>query len=408
MPLEQHRFVPHRTWVVTPLQMSKLARFWTDITHGLKPLSRLVRVLERRRNRLVDAVDGGARQKHKAVQKDKQRQAWQETGQTKLQANAAALQSDQQVISKLEQMIAARIGRPVRHVKSAMVPKSADKGFRAHVHQRAYTRHWFEVSGNIDGKLAQLVDADGLLEVFVKSGSKLGLCPPLEFILSEQGGNGFRVPYFFGWFALGDLEIGAWEAIAAKTIPFAKRSLADQTRIIEAIAVANAVPAERTVPVLTRWVDFGPRKFYSRFRFLKDADDALWKDLYARTEVVMKHHGRLVRQLGSGNERVLTHNDVSGDNVVVPPTGDVVIFDWEISTLSVPGADLGVLARTGAVADLLPCYLSKMARWGVSLDPDAVRFALEVTEGFRVLQRGWRKQSARHAEFGLTLLNRHL
>jgi hypothetical protein len=381
---------------------------WVEIAGQPRLLPRLAGALRRAGNRVIDAVDGGARLRRRAKEKSEQRQVWRKTARAQSQVNAEAVQSDARVISGLEEMIAGRIGRPVRHVASEPVLRSGD-GVRAHAHRRAYTRHWFEVSGVLDEKLHSRLDADGRLGVFVKSASKLGLCAPLEFVLSEQGGEGFRAPYFFGSFTLGDLKIGAWECVQTKRRPFAKYSLEEQTRIVEAIAAVNAVRADGTAPVTTRWAKLEPRWFQARYRHLEGAAYEQWTELYGRTSEVMRHQDWLMQKLEPADPAFLTHNDLRlGGNIFVPPAGDVVLFDWELATLSVPGADLGVLTRVETGDHLLDCYVSSMERHGFSLDPEAVRFTLEVLEGLRSVHNGWRYLSADEVERGLALLTRHV
>ena len=381
---------------------------WVGIAGQPGLMPRLAGALRRAGYRVVDAVDGGARLRRRAREKSEQRQVWRTTARDQSRVNAEAVQSNPQVISGLEEMIASRIGSPVRHVSSKPVLRSGD-GIRAHAHRRAYTMHWFEVSGALDARQQSLMDAKGLLSVFVKSASRLGLCAPLEFVLSEQGGQGFRAPYFFGSFTVGDLKVGAWECVDTKRRPFAKYSPEEQTRIVEAIAAINAVRADGTAPVMTRWTKLEPRWFDARYHHLEGAAYEQWTQLYGRTRDVMKHQDWLMRQLKPGDQTFLTHNDLRvGGNIFVPPEGDVVMFDWELSTLSVPGADLGVLTRVDSGDQLLECYVSSMARRGFRLDPEAVRFTLEVLEGLRSIHNGWRNLFADEVERGITLLTRHV
>ena len=381
---------------------------WTELKGGPKALQRLGRALRRRANRLLDLIDGGARQKRQWIHKTQQRKMWARSARAQSETNAQALQSNLQVISRLEDMIAARIARPVRHVRSEFVLKFGDKGARTHIHRRAYTKHWFEVSGVVDAKLRPLLDTEGQLVVFLKSALKLGVCAPLEYILSEQGGNGFRAPYFFGSCTASGLKIGAWEAVETDVVPFKKHSLETQTRIVEAIAAVNTVGADRTVPVHIKWVNIKPRWFEEQFRCLDGPDRVEWKELHGRTMDVMRCQDALVRRLRRADGIFLTHNDVSPPNLSVPPAGDVLLLDWEIATLSVPGADLGFLAYVDSSDHLLSCYVSKMAQHGFELDIDAVRYTIDFVQGFRSLHRGWRKQRTGEAELGLALLSRHL
>jgi hypothetical protein len=381
---------------------------WVEIAGQPRLLSRLAGAVRRAGYRVIDSIDSGAGRTRRDREKAEQRQRWRQTARAQSQINAEAVQSDDRIISALEEMIAGRIGSPVRHVASEPVLRSGD-GVRAHVYRRAYTRHRFEVSRGLGGALQSLMDADGHLNVFVKSASKMGLHAPLEVILSEQGGNGFRAPYFYGSFALGDVSIGAWECVETTRRPFARYSPEEQTRIVEAIAAANAVRADGTAPVRTRWTKLEPRRFRARYRHLEGAARDQWEELHARLSDAMVHQERLKRELEPSDRTFVTHNDLRiGGNIFVPPDGDVVIFDWEVATLSVPGADLGVLTRVDSGDQLLECYVSSMARRGFRLDPEAVRFTLEVLEGLRSVRSGWRNLSAVDVERGLDLLARHV
>jgi hypothetical protein len=389
------------------MMMAVLAK-WIEIAGQPSLLRRLAKAVRRAACGVIDTVDGGARVRRRAREHAEQRQYWRENARTQSQANAEAVRFDDRVVSGLEEMIAARIGSPVRHVASEPVLRSGN-GVRTHVERRGYTKHRFEVSGGLDRKLHSLMDADGLLNVFVKSSSKLGLCAPLEFILSEQGGKGFRAPYFFGSITHGDICIGAWECVETTRRQFASYSPVEQRRIVEAIAAANAVRADGTVPVTTRLSKRDSRWFHSKYRHLEGAAFGQWTKLYGRTSDIMKHQDWLMRKLEPTGPTFLTHNDLRvGGNIFVPADGDVVLFDWEVASLSAPGADLGALTLVDSGDQLLSCYLSSMAAHGFSLDPEAVRFTLEVREGLRALHGGWRHLSAAEVERGLALLARHV
>jgi thiamine kinase-like enzyme len=96
-----------------------------------------------------------------------------------------------------------------------------------------------------------------------------------------------------------------------------------------------------------------------------------------------------------------------GSNILVPKDGDVVIFDWEGSTLSVPGADLGVLTEAASGERLMAVYVDEMADKGFDLDLDRIRFTAEVVWGFRLLQGAWRRNKPHQAELALSMLRRH-
>jgi hypothetical protein len=325
------------------------------------------------------------------------------------QANAAALQSNREVLSRLEEMIAARIGTPVRHVRSEPVPTPQPSPRRSIVHRRGYTRHWFEPRGTMDARLRTRFGGNGQLAVFVKSSLVLRTRPQLEFILNEHTGRGFRAPYFFGQFSVTDMQVAAWEAIDIQQVGFPSLPFEDQERVVRAIAGVNALSAAGAAPVLTRWIDRRPKWFEARFSRLPSPASKRWQDLYAGTLAVLEHRSSLARRVCSAGESFVTHNDVTedGSNILVPKDGDVVIFDWEGSTLSVPGADLGVLTQAASGERLMAVYVDEMADKGFDLDLDRIRFTAEVVWGFRLLQGAWRRSKPHQAEQALSMLTRH-
>jgi hypothetical protein len=332
-----------------------------------------------------------------------------ERARAESQANAAALQSNRDVLSRLEEMIAARVGTPVRHVRSetALTPQPDPR--RSIVHRRGYTRHWFEPRGTMDARLRSRFGGDGQLAVFVKSSLVLRTRPQLEFILNEHTGRGFRAPYFFGQFSVADMHVAAWEAIDIQQVGFSSLSFEDQARVVRAIAGVNALSAAGAAPVLTRWIDRPSKWFEARFSRLPSPASKRWQDLYAGTIAVLEHRSSLAKRVCSAGESFVTHNDVTedGSNILVPKDGDVVIFDWEGSTLSVPGADLGVLTEAASGERLMAVYVDEMADKGFDLDLDRIRFTAEVVWGFRLLQGAWRRNKPHQAELALSMLRRH-
>jgi thiamine kinase-like enzyme len=124
---------------------------------------------------------------------------------------------------------------------------------------------------------------------------------------------------------------------------------------------------------------------------------------------VLEHRSSLAKRVCSAGESFVTHNDVTedGSNILVPKDGDVVIFDWEGSTLSVPGADLGLLTQVASGERLMTVYVEEMADKGIDLDLDRIRFTAEVVWGFRLLQGAWRRCKPHQAELALSMLRRH-
>jgi hypothetical protein len=332
-----------------------------------------------------------------------------ERARAESQANAAALQSNQDVLSRLEEMIAARIGTPVRHVRSepALTPPPDPR--RSIVHRRGYTKHWFEPRGMMDARLRARFGGDGQLAVFVKSSLVLRTRPQLEFILNEYAGRGFRAPYFFGQFSVSGMQVAAWEAIDIQQVGFSSLSFEDQERVVRAIAGVNALSAAGAAPVLTRWIDMRPKWFEARLSNLPSPASRRWQDLYARTIAILEHQTRLAKRVRSAGESFVTHNDVTADgsNILVPKDGVVVIFDWEGSTLSVPGADLGLLTEVASGERLMSVYVEEMAEKGIDLDLDRIRFTAEIVWGFRLLQGAWRRNWPHQAERALSVLTRH-
>lgn len=374
----------------------------------LDTLYRLARACRRTGSRLLDVIDRGDRRKQRAIERAHQRHVRKETARAQFKETAAALHSDAQVVLHLEEMIAIRLGRRVRHIRSEVV-QTAGLARRAHANRRFYAKHWFELSDGVDERLMPLLDPDGLLVVFVKTAQDLRLSDQLELVLSKQEGKGFRAPYFFGSFTMCGLKLGVWEAIEINHVPFANYTLEDQTRVVQAIAAANAVRTESTVPVCAQRLGIKPPRWSgSMYRSMDEEARIRWKPLYIEALDVVRHHDRLLRRLWSTDETLLTHNDLGGGlNISVPPTGDVILFDWEFSTLSFPGADLGILSRVNSGDHLLSCYVSMMAQHGFVLDAAAVRFSLEVVEGYRSVRSGWRDRDADQVERGLALLTRH-
>lgn len=324
-------------------------------------------------------------------------------------ANGVALLSNRDALSGLKEMISARIGTAVRHVRSEPVIVSHPVPLRSIVHRRGYTKHWFELTGAIDSRLRDRFGDEKQLVVFVKSSLLLRTRPQLEFILNEQTGRGFRTPYFFGQFSVSDMQIAAWESIDIDRIEVWRLSFEDQRRLVKAIAGVNALAATGAAPVTTKWIQRSPKWFEARFAELPAARGKPWEDLYRRTVSVLEHQAGLATRIRSARERFATHNDVTGDgsNILVQKDGDVIIFDWEGSTLSVPGADLGLLTQLDEGDRLMSVYVEEMAEHGIDLNLENIRFTAEVLWGFRILQHAWRTRMPNQVDLALNMLSRH-
>lgn len=346
-----------------------------------------------------------------ALQRVSDPQSLQELTQAEAEASAAELRANVEVLSRLEEMIATRIGTAVRHIRSESVPRPRAVPERSIVYRRAYTKHWFEVAGAMDERLRSRFGDSRELVVFVKSSLELRVRPQLELLLSEQSGRGFRTPYYFGMTDVSGLQVAAWESFdLSPPTHFIKYSFEDQKRIVEAIAGINAVSADGTAPDLTRCIYVRPGWFELKRNAVKDTPDGQWQVLYDRTVEVMEHQHTLAARIESTGTTFLTHNDVnpSGTNIRVPEQGDIVIFDWEGATLGAPGADLWLLVGVKSSGRLFTAYVDRMAEHGFRFDVDQIRFTAEVLRGIRALKTGWRNVNDQLIELGLRLLGRHI
>jgi aminoglycoside phosphotransferase (APT) family kinase protein len=205
------------------------------------------------------------------------------------------------------------------------------------------------------------------------------------------------------------MQIAAWESIDIDRIEVPRLSFEDQKRLVKAIAGVNALAAAGAVSVTTKWIQRSPKWFEARFAELPATRGKRWEDLYRRTVSVLEQQAGLATRVRSAGESFVTHNDVNedGSNIHVPKDGDVVIFDWEGSTLSVPGADLGLLTQLDAGDRLMSIYVEEMAERGIDLDLDNIRFTAEVLWGFRMLQYGLTTRIPNRVDLALNMLSRH-
>jgi SAM-dependent methyltransferase/thiamine kinase-like enzyme len=331
-----------------------------------------------------------------------------EAGREQLRENAQAFLANTKALSGLEIMISARLGTPVRHVRSEPVPRHHAYLPRMRRWQRAYTKHWFEPSGAIDPGASLALDTDGRLVVFAKSATNLRTRPDLETLLSDRRDKGFRVPYFFGCFEEAGLRIGAWEFIQTNRVAFKSQPWENQARIVRAIARVNSLPVEPgAVAPMREWKPsanwFGPA-----FEQLDAPSRAQWAELHARSRKAVKLQDAFfekVRSLGAG---CLTHNDVDMPNLVVPAAGDVVLFDWDNATLGAAGIDLRAIVRAGDNERLLSLYVDEMAAHGHRVALEHVRLAAEVTNGYWLLRYGWMQHKKWQVARALELIEGHL
>jgi hypothetical protein len=325
-------------------------------------------------------------------------------------ANAEALLADPLVSSGLEQIISARLGRRVRHLRGEPILKDQANPRRTRLYRRAYTKHWLKITGPLRNGSPIRIGDDRQLVVLSKSAVDLAVCPPLESILNANRDIAILAPYFWGCFEASGVRIAAWEWLEWDRVPFKNQSRESRTRIVEAIARLNAIDAHETVPALTKWVDIPLRWFERRFRGMNPTVRNEFEQLNQSTCEIMKHKEKLVRRLLATGETFLTHNDIGpgASNVLVTNRGEVMFCDWGSATLSVAGADLRALAVLREENNLLCHYIEKMAEHGIRLSSSDVRFNYQVLEGFRCLRNGWREENVLLIKNGLDLLRSHI
>lgn len=321
-----------------------------------------------------------------------------------LQLMAVDLRSNTDVQRGLERLLSSTLGAPARHLSSetVMPPRTRLAYIRT---RRTHTKHVFQIAGEIPPKWSGMV-RDDTIAVFVKAGLKF-VSSPLDTVLNGATTKGFRPPHFFGVFQIDGLFVGAWEFVEGKRMPFNELPLPSQVCLVRAIADINVIAAPE-VPTKTKWV-IEPFKWYEqRFRKFSVIDQAKWQGALVRVEKLLAR-GDIVKELiGGYGERLLTHNDINPNNVFTPTDGEIVVFDWEGVTLSVPGADLRFLVQMEAKDVLLESYLEQMAEHGLRFERGDVLRALEIIEGFRLIYQGWANHNLSAVQRGLTMVEAYI
>jgi 2-polyprenyl-3-methyl-5-hydroxy-6-metoxy-1,4-benzoquinol methylase len=320
-----------------------------------------------------------------------------------LQANAQELQSNTEIIANLEQLVSDRLGARVRHRRAETIVKSRPGDPRPAMFQRSYTTHWFEPMHAVDGLPGS--QSGGHIAVFVKAATRQRINPELEGYLREHSGHGFRVPYFYGVFEHSGLKIAAWEKIEGNIKAFRDYSASDKNRVVKAIAAVNSLRPDN-LDVLRRmpsWLDRPKEWVDIHYTDRRSRGRSEWDEIYVNTIKVIEAREPVLLRLQALGENYLTHNDVSG-SFVVPNEGDVVLFDWEVATRNVAGADLAFTVGARADHNVLSSYISEMAEHGIELKAADVRFAMELLRGFEYLRIGWKKENTKLANRGLQLL----
>lgn len=323
-----------------------------------------------------------------------------------LRVSAADLGKRADVRRELEQLLQDQLGVRVKHERSIMIvpPRS---NLHAYIRTgRTHTKHSFRVLGEVHGVFSSLV-RNGRIDLFVKAGTKLRISP-LDDLLNQMLGQGVRQPYYWGAVTLDDgVHLGAWEFVEGVRMPFEELPVATQVRLVQAIATFNSIPVQG-LPSLTKWVT-APLSWYNgRFQRFSEDDKAKWQGALARLGTVLEGRDLVRDVIGGFGERLLTHNDMNPNNVFTPAEGDVIVFDWEGSTQSVPGADLRFLVRMPTRELLLAAYVERMALNGIHLEVADVKRAYEILEAFRRIYKGWAGHNLSAVSSGLTMAETHV
>jgi Phosphotransferase enzyme family len=324
-----------------------------------------------------------------------------------LNVMAAKFRSNTEILRGLELLLKPTLGARVRHLRSeTVIPPRAD--LQAYIHTgRTHTKHILQVMGDVKPEWAERI-TDGTISIFVKAGPKVP-CSPLEAVLNGANAEDFRPPHFFGYVEHGRLYVSVWEFIEGQRTPFEDLPIATLKRLVRAIACVNAIGAAPGVPRKTKWVSEPLDWYEKRFQRLAGGDQAKWQGALERLRRLLAQ-GDVVQNFISGEgEQLLTHNDIHPNNVFTPAEGDIVIFDWEGATLSVPGADLRFLARMNDRDILLETYIERMCELGYGLAAADVQRTVEIIESFRLIFRGWAKQNKLRAVLNaLSMAERHI
>ena len=319
---------------------------------------------------------------------------------------ATERQENADLLAGLEQMLTARLGTTVRHLRSETVMPPRTKLTPYLQKQRTFTRHWLDIAGPVKGSNWPWARGTRLV-VFVKSGLNV-VCSPLDTILNETNRPGFRAPYFFGSYEASGLRVGVWEFVEGARVRFEDLSLETQIRLVKAVAAVNALPVKDGIPVKTKWASTPLAWYQGAFRKMTVDDQERWRPVLEATAQLLDDDRKISDRLLSFGEDRLTHNDINPNNVFTPEGRDVVIFDWEAAMLSVPGADLRFLTRMEARDVLLSCYVQQMAEFAIKLDTEAVRSAYELVEAFRLIHKGWANRNMGAVRRGLATAAYHV
>jgi hypothetical protein len=194
--------------------------------------------------------------------------------------------------------------------------------------------------------------------------------------------------------------------VEGATRGFNHHSPDEKRQIIAAIAAVNSLPTSIIFGQLrvASWLE-RPQEYPMGRRFAGKSASELseWGEAYRRTVKIRDGREAIYRRLEALGQSYLSHNDMPG-SFIVPPEGDVILFDWEAATLNVAGADLAFTVGRRADNDVVSYYISEMAERGFRLKEADVRFAMEVLRGFLLLRRGWKRHSTEKINGALELL----
>lgn len=323
-----------------------------------------------------------------------------------LRVNAAEFGRRADVRQKLEMMLAERLGVSARHERSVMVvpPRS---NLHAYIRTgRTHTKHTFRLLGRCDERYSSFT-RDGRVELFIKAGAKVRLSS-LDEALNRMVGKGVRQPFYWGALFLDDgTQLGVWEFVEGVRTPFEELPASSQLRLVQAVATFNATPVNG-LQTLTKWVT-SPLSWYAgRFQRFSDEDRAKWGGAMDRLAHVLGRDNIVKNVIGGYGQTLLAHNDINPNNVFAPSEGDVIVFDWEGATRSVPGADLRFLVRMEQRDLLLNAYIARMAECGIILERADVRRAFEIVEGFRRIYKGWAGRNLSSVLSGLAMAEEYI
>jgi hypothetical protein len=246
----------------------------------------------------------------------------------------------------------------------------------------------------------------GHIAVFVKAAIGQRINSDLERYLEERSGRGFRVPCFYGAFDHSGLNVAAWEMVEGNIRGFNEHSSGERERVIAAIAAVNSLPSNGIVGGRREasWL-YQPKRYSIRRLFTGrgEREGREWEAEYRETIELMDGFEAVCRRLDGLEQNCFSHNDVPG-SFIVPDGGDVILFDWEMATLNVAGADLASTVATRADDAVVSYYIARMAERGFRLNEADVRFAMEALRAFQFLRKGWKSRSTEQVKRALDLL----